>query len=110
VPREAVDVRDVAHGLLALEPVVGELALVVEEAQLGIAPAAVAAIASSSRAPSRESAGLAVELGERVAQLGEERSRRSSKRRVPADAAARALRYSSRTSGAWRGRSASGES
>ena len=71
---EAVDVGDVAHGLLALQPVRGDLALVVERARLGSrAAAAVRAIASSSRAPlRREARVVAVERDERVAQLGEE--------------------------------------
>jgi hypothetical protein len=83
--REAVDVRDVAHGLLALEPVVGELALVVEDAQLGLAAGRRGGDRVEQPAPHRGKARiLAVELDERVAQLGEEALQAQLEGRVPA--------------------------
>ena len=68
-PGEAVDVGDVADGLLALQPVRRDLALVVERAQLRARAAAVAAMTSSSASHAAEPRIVAVERDQRIAQL-----------------------------------------
>jgi hypothetical protein len=70
---EAVGVADVAHGLLALEPVRRDLALVVEPAELGVALAGRRGHRVEQRGElCGEARVVAVEGDERVAQLGVE--------------------------------------
>ena len=72
-PGEAVDVRDVAHGLLAVEPVRGDLALVIERAQLRVAGGGGGRDQIQQGVPGgREPRIVPVDGVQRVVQLGEE--------------------------------------
>ena len=89
---EAVDVGDVADGLLALQPVRGDLALVVEQLQLRRALAGRARDRVEQRVPLGGEARVAVvERDERVAQLGEEPLQAHAERGVPPHACGGAL-------------------
>ena len=82
-PGEAVDVTHVADGVLAVQPVGGDLALVVEPPQLGLAGGRGAAERPQQRGPLRlEARVVPVQGDERLEQLGEEALEARVERRV----------------------------
>ncbi len=86
-PGEAVDVGDVPHGLLAVQPVRRDLALVVERAQLGIARRCRRGDRVQQGVPClREPRIASVDGVQRIVQLGEEALETQQERAVPVDA------------------------